>query len=104
MDAPLRKALDMVKVMQAASAEERRAFVKNPRSAFAEALGEEANSGAIHGLFVETQQYADWVNGVGLWKPKILPLAPAVLDELVAGKIRLHGRWKEHRDSARQAR
>ena len=76
MDAPLRRALDVVKAMQSAGAEERRAFVKNPRSAFAEALGEEANSNTVHGLFVETQQYADWVNGVGLWKPKVLPWLP----------------------------
>ena len=76
MDAPLRKALNVVKMMQTASAEEHREFVKNPRSAFAEALGEQASTDAIHGLFVETQQYADWVNGVGLWKPKVLPWLP----------------------------
>ena len=76
IDPPLRKAMDVVKAMQGASAAERRAFVKNPRKALADALGEEANSDAIRGLFVETQQYAEWVNGVGLWQPKILPWLP----------------------------
>ena len=76
IDAPLRKALDVVKAMQSASAAERRSFAKNPRQTFADALGEGGNMDAIHGLFVETQQYAEWVNGVGFWRPKILPWLP----------------------------
>jgi hypothetical protein len=76
IDAPLRKALNVVKEKRQASEDEKRAFVKNPRTTFADALGAEADDLALHGLLVETKQYADWVNGVGLWQPRVLPWLP----------------------------
>lgn len=76
LDEPLRNALDVVKIMQSASAAERRKFIKNPRQAFAGAMETEADSNLIHGLFIETRQYAEWVNGIGLWEPKVLPWLP----------------------------
>ncbi len=76
IDPSLRKALDVVKKMQRRGTVERRAFIKNPRQAFADALGEEANSDAVRGVFVETRQYAEWINGIGIWQPKILPWLP----------------------------
>ena len=87
LDPPLRQALNVVKKMQHSSAIEKRAFVKNPRSAFAQALGEEADSIALRGLFVETQQFADWINGVGIWKPKVLPWLPLSPTSWIPEKI-----------------
>ncbi|MER9171186.1 DEAD/DEAH box helicase [Mesorhizobium australicum] len=74
LEADLREALDLVKKIRGASGEERRAFLKNPRTYLASAfphLGEMAGT-----LFVETQQYSERVRGLGLWeKPKLTWLA-----------------------------
>lgn len=76
IDPPLRRALDVVKLKQRASEAERRAFVKNPRPALAAALEVNDDAPELVGLFIETQQYADRVTGIGLWAPKVLPWLP----------------------------
>ena len=66
----LRRVLDVVKRMQRSDGATRKAFLRNPRSAIAEALpdaGEELGT-----IFVETQQYSERVKGLGIWnKPKL---------------------------------
>lgn len=73
IDEPLRQALDVVREKQGASPQQRLSFVKNPRAAIAEALDHKHDAGKIAALFVETEQYADRVSGIGLWKPRVLP-------------------------------
>ena len=72
LDPGLKTALDVVHSRRKASPEERRAFLRNPRSAIAEALsaaGQDATS-----LFIETAQYSDRVEGLGVWTDiKIAP-------------------------------
>lgn len=87
IDGPLRRALDVVRIKQRASKTERRAFVKNPRSALAEALGVADDSREVSGLFVETQQYAERVTGIGLWEPKVLPWLPKAPNTWLPEKI-----------------
>ena len=67
----LQRALDVVRRASNMSSEERRAFVRNPRSLLSEELpelGEKAGS-----LFVETQSYSERVVGLGLWEKPSLP-------------------------------
>ena len=45
--------------------EERRAFLRNPRPAIAEALAVEGQD--TTSLFIETTQYSDRVEGLGVW-------------------------------------
>lgn len=73
IDPTLKRALDVVKAKRRASPDERRAFLRNPRAALAEALrsGDEAVPTAT--LFVETQGYSDRVAGLGLWQPPAIP-------------------------------
>ena len=65
----LRQALAVVRRLQNASPEERRAFACNPRSYLCEVLDE----AQAETLFVETQNYSERVQGIGLWQPKVLP-------------------------------
>ena len=61
----LKTALDVVRAKRKAPSDERRAFLRNPRSAIAEALvaaGQDTTS-----LFIETTQYSDRVEGLGVW-------------------------------------
>jgi len=76
LDPALRTALDTVRRVRAGSDAERRAFLKTPRAALADALDQDADSPALSALFVETQQFADRVTGIGLWQPKVLPWLP----------------------------
>ncbi len=62
LDPALKSALDVVRAKRNAPAEERRAFLRNPRAAIAQALGEDADA-----LFIETRQYSDRVEGLGVW-------------------------------------
>ncbi|MCD1645307.1 DEAD/DEAH box helicase [Aurantimonas coralicida] len=88
VDPDLRKALDVVRSKRRAPRAEREDFVRNPRAAFARALGgrtptsgpedesEAANAeeelDIASGLLVETAQYAERVIGLGVWaKPDI---------------------------------
>jgi SNF2 domain-containing protein/helicase-like protein len=86
-DPSLRRALDLVKTMQKGSQQERRAFVKNPRAAFSEALEDVDDESTLAHLFIETQQYADRVNDIGLWHPKVLPWMPQTPNSWLPEKI-----------------
>lgn len=72
LEPTLRTALDVVKLMRGASAEARREFLKNPRTRIAAALGDDGD-GLVSGLFVETAQYSDRIEGLGLWQKPSLP-------------------------------
>ncbi|WP_434712324.1 DEAD/DEAH box helicase [Rhizobium sp. YTUHZ045] len=72
VDPALRTALDVVKQLRGASVEERKAFLKNPRTRIASALGEDGDALAAS-LFVETVQYSDRIEGLGLWEKPSLP-------------------------------
>jgi superfamily II DNA or RNA helicase len=66
LERELKAALDVVRQKRRVPAEERRAFLRNPRLAIGEALsaaGLDATS-----LFIETQQYSDRVEGIGVWE------------------------------------
>ena len=69
----LKIALDVVREKRKASLEERRAFLRNPRSAIAEAL--EAHRRDVSPLFVETKAYSERVEGLGVWEEISLPPA-----------------------------
>lgn len=69
----LKIALDVVRRRKVASPEERRAFIKNPRSAIAEALAAAGFDTPSVGVFVETKQYSERVLGLGIWDPPKLP-------------------------------
>jgi superfamily II DNA or RNA helicase len=73
LDPDVKVGLDVVKRMRQAPIEERRAFMRNPRPAIAEALGRDDADIAAVGLFVETNQYSDRVLGLGVWDPPKLP-------------------------------
>lgn len=65
LDPCLKTALEVVRAKRKAPPEERRAFLRNPRPAIAEALaavGQDTSS-----LFIETTQYSDRVEGLGVW-------------------------------------
>lgn len=71
MEPSLRTALDVVKQLRSAPTEDRKAFLRNPRTLIAAALGDDGETLAA-GLFVETVQYSDRIEGLGLWeKPKL---------------------------------
>lgn len=70
VDPGLQQALDVVKQVQRAPAPDRRAFVRNPRSALALALPDAGD--AVGALFVETRQYSERVTGLGLWQKPVL--------------------------------
>jgi len=70
---PLQSALKVVKKAQAADAETRRNFARNPRAYLADALGDEFDSAFIETLFVETAEFSRRVREVGVWQPKVLP-------------------------------
>jgi superfamily II DNA or RNA helicase len=67
----LRRALDVVRRISASSPDERRRFVKNPRSFLVEELADVGDEAGC--LFVETQSYSTRVLGLGLWEKPELP-------------------------------
>jgi superfamily II DNA or RNA helicase len=73
LDPDLKVGLDVVRRMRRAPLEARRAFIRNPRPAIAEALGRDDADSATVGLFVETKQYSERVLGLGIWDPPKLP-------------------------------
>lgn len=77
VDPDLKIALDVVRRKRSAPEDERRAFVRNPRPAVIEALGQEDAGDATVSLFVETEQYSARVVGLGLWNPPKVPLKPS---------------------------
>lgn len=72
LDPELKQALDVVRRMRAAPVEARRAFIRNPRPALAQALGD-AGEALAASLFVETQQYSERILGLGVWEKPTLP-------------------------------
>lgn len=72
IDPHLKPLLDVVKAKRRASPQERRAFVRNPRAALAEALGDRADEGQTS-LFVETAHYSSRVLELGIWERPKLP-------------------------------
>jgi superfamily II DNA or RNA helicase len=76
IDPALRPALDVVKAKRRAPVAERQAFLRNPKAALAEALDREAGEVSTAALFIETKNYSDRVEGLGLWtRPKLPWLA-----------------------------
>lgn len=69
----LRKALQVVREVQSAPWQTKRAFLRSPRAFLAEKLGEELDATVIERVFVETRAYSDRVIGLGLWQPRVLP-------------------------------
>lgn len=72
LDPSLKTALDVIRRKRAAPTDERIAFLKNPRAAIAEAIGDESGETALS-LLVETFQYSDRVLGLGIWEPPQIP-------------------------------
>lgn len=73
VDDDLRRALDVVKRVRRGTEEEKREFIKNPRTAIAVALGLDGGDALSTALFVETRQYSERVTGLGLWEKPELP-------------------------------
>jgi superfamily II DNA or RNA helicase len=67
----LKMALDVVRAKRSAPAAERRAFLRNPRAAISEAVHAEKRDRVS--VFVETQQYSERVEGLGIWEDIKLP-------------------------------
>lgn len=71
LEPDLQRALDVVQRIRAESVETRRAFLRNPRSFIAAAFPDaDDETGTI---FVETRQYSDRVEGLGIWEKPYLP-------------------------------
>lgn len=69
---PLRAALGVVREMQEASAERRRAFIANPHAGLKEQLGERIDPELIDSLFQETPAFlSQRVEKLGEWNPKL---------------------------------
>ncbi|WP_295883936.1 DEAD/DEAH box helicase [uncultured Thiohalocapsa sp.] len=69
---PLRAALGIVREMQEASAERRRAFIANPHAGLKEQLGERIDPELIDSLFQETPAFlSQRVEKLGEWNPKL---------------------------------
>ena len=68
----LKMALDVIRKKRSTRRSERIEFLKNPRIAFGEALGDD--SGVLANLLlVETWQYSERVLGLGIWEPPAMP-------------------------------
>ncbi|WP_313231886.1 DEAD/DEAH box helicase [Sphingobium yanoikuyae] len=74
IDPALRPALNVVRRLQDAPEEQRRAFVLNPRKALRDVLGdEEADRLGLEQLFIDTEQFSARVAGVDIWRAPVLP-------------------------------
>jgi superfamily II DNA or RNA helicase len=72
LDPDLRRALDIVKAKQRASPEERREFLRNPRAGLAAKTSLDGQATPTAALFIDTKNYSDRVEGLGLWeRPKV---------------------------------
>jgi hypothetical protein len=69
----LKKTLGVVRKMQNSSSAERKAFIRSPQRVIREHLGEGIAADTVERLFVETEQYANNVIGLGIWQPPIIP-------------------------------
>jgi len=68
LDEPVKRALEIVRRTRFAPEAERREFVRNPRAAIAQELGDD-----LAALFIETSQYSERVLGLGVWQKPQLP-------------------------------
>lgn len=73
LDPDLQKALTVVRQKQAASPEERKAFIHAPQRFIREQIGNDLDEDQISSIFVETEQYAHNVIGLGVWSPPVIP-------------------------------
>lgn len=73
IDPALRRALDVVKAARRAGVAERQAFLRNPKAALADAFGDAGDGVAAASLFIETKNYSDRVDGLGLWRRPHVP-------------------------------
>ena len=99
LDPDLRRALDVVKRMRAAPDDQKREFVKNPRTVLARELGIDGGGALVTALFVETKQYSDRVIGLGLWEKPLLPWLRKAgvewLPEKFPARVNVNGRQVE---------
>ncbi|WP_156311817.1 DEAD/DEAH box helicase [Methylobacterium platani] len=72
IDPHLKPLLEVVRAKRRASPEVRRAFIRNPRAALADGLGDTIEDGRTS-LFVETAHYSDRVIALGIWERPKLP-------------------------------
>lgn len=74
---PLRAALGVVRQMQEASPERRRAFIANPHAIIKEQLADQIAPESIEGLFQETPAFlSQRVEKLGEWHPKLHAFVP----------------------------
>lgn len=73
LDPDLKTALDVVRSKRRESAEARRGFIRNPRPAIIEALDREGADDLAGSLFIETSQYSERVDGLGVWEKPVIP-------------------------------
>lgn len=90
LDPDLKKALGVVRTMQEASAEERQAFIRSPQRTIRERLGDDLAAEAMERLFVETEQYAENVVGLGIWQPPVIPWLVREPNSWLPEKFGLH--------------
>ena len=69
----LRRALQVVREVQAAPWPVKKELLRAPRAFIADRLGGEDGSAALESLVVETRTYGERVRGLGLWQPRVLP-------------------------------
>lgn len=79
VDPDLKKALTVVRKMQKSSAEERKAFIRSPQRVIREHLGNDVAAETVERLFVETEQYAKNVVGLGISPLMILRIQQTCL-------------------------
>ena len=73
IDPDLKKALGVVRKIQKSSKEDRKAFIRSPQRIIREHLGDKIAAETVERLFVETEQYAKNVVGLGIWQPPVIP-------------------------------
>ncbi|MGJ4896682.1 MULTISPECIES: DEAD/DEAH box helicase [unclassified Bradyrhizobium] len=73
IDAALKRALDVVKAKRSGPQEERLAFLRNPRAVLCEALGSDTDETSTAILFIDTKNYSDRVDSLGIWQRPYLP-------------------------------
>jgi len=73
IDPELRQALDIVRDAQSADTDTRREFARTPRAYLRNQLPDDYPEEALEALFIETVEYSQRVQAVGLWQPPVLP-------------------------------
>ncbi len=91
IDPMLRPALSVVRRLQDAPEEQRRAFILNPRRTLREAVGDDvAERTGLERLFLETDQFSERVAGVDVWRTPVLPwIVPSEKNKWIPEKFGL---------------